>query len=799
MRHPAVLVLATFLLVPFLRAQGIDPVGRIHPKAQPLDQVAVLRVPAIDRAAISAEDLHRRANGQPARYAIPHVVAANPTTHGTWEVLDATWSLWRLRIAAPEASHVNLGFRTFFMPANARLQVYSSSYQDVVRPFDAADHSPSGELWTPVVGTSEITAEVYVPTALRPQVQLQLVHVGSGYRFFGAGPDAMSSVDGSGSCNYDVTCPVAAGWQNEIPAIAAMSSSGSIFCTGSLINNTANDGRNFFLTAYHCGVTSGAAPSLVCYWNYQEPSCGGAGAPLNMFTSGATWRAAYSTSDFTLVELNSAPNPAWGITHAGWNRDTSTNATSACCIHHPSGDSKKISFEYQATSVTSYGGTAVPGDSSHVRITDWDDGTTEPGSSGSPLFDQNHRVIGQLHGGSAACGNNLSDWFGRFAMSWTGGGTATTRLSNWLDPVGTGALTLNTRLPGGGSGTIAQATPYGTGCYTSYGAYAQTFAASTFDLGGTASVTSTVNHAPIANGYTVQAGANTWFTPVSANLGLLDDSVSGAITLPFVFSFPGGATTQVRMCSNGYLWLNGTSTLADYQPALATLVAGPARLAPLWMDLNPQQGGTCHYDVDPSGTAVYFTWNGVPHYTSGAAAAGNTCQVVLRNTGAVEFRYRSIGSQLNTCLVGRSRGVSTSPPNTDISAAMPFPVTADLAGLTFTAVGRPILGTTQTLNLTNVPSPASSVGLVLAGFAQINPGTNLAFLGAPNCFLYNPGSVIVTLFPLGVSTPWSLPIPNTPALANSHVYVQGAALVPPGTNAFGALTSNGVDLLLGTL
>ena len=794
------LSLAAFAALAFVAtalAQGQDPVGRIHPKAQGLDRVAVLRVPAIDRAALSLEDGHRRTNGQPARYAVPFAVDANPTTHGTWEVLDATWSLWRLRIEAPNASHVNLGFAAFFMPANARLQVYSSSYQDVVRPFDAQDHQPGGELWTPVVGQSEITAEVYVPTALRPQVQLRLVHVGSGYRYFGAGPDAMSSIDGSGTCNVDVVCPQGAAWVAEIPAIAAMSSAGSIFCTGSLLNNTANDGRNFFLTAFHCGVTAGNAASLVCYWNYREPTCGGAGAPLNMFTTGTTWRSAYSPSDFTLVELNSAPNPAWGISHAGWNRGTASS-TSAVAIHHPSGDSKKISFENQATSTTSYLGTAVPGDGTHVRVTDWDTGTTEPGSSGSPLFDQNRLVIGQLHGGSAACGNNLSDWYGRFAVSWTGGGSNTTRLSNWLDPLATGASTLATRPPGGG-GTVASATAYGTGCYTRYGAYAQTFATGTFDLGGTAVVTNTIQHAPIAGGYTVQAGGNTWFPPASANLGLTDDSVSAAITLPFAFSFPGGATTQVRMCSNGYLWLNGTSTVADFQPTVTTLVAGPARLAPLWMDLNPQQGGSCHYDVDPSNTAVYFTWNAVPHFTSGAAAAGNSCQLVLRNTGAVEFRYRSIGSQLATCLVGRSRGVSTLPPNTDLSVAMPFPVTSDAAGLAFTAVNRPILGTSQTLNVTNVPAPASSIGLVLVGFTQVNPGTNLAFLGAPDCFLYNPGTLIQTLFPLAGSTPWSLAIPNTPALANSHVYVQAAALVPPGSNAFGALTSNGVDLLLGTL
>jgi hypothetical protein len=72
---------------------------------------------------------------------------------------------------------------------------------------------------------------------------------------------------------------------------------------------------------------------------------------------------------------------------------------------------------------------------------------TEPGSSGSPMFDENHRAIGQLHGGLSACGatgDSLSDCYGRISTSWTGGGTSATRLSDWLDPLNTGALNLDT-------------------------------------------------------------------------------------------------------------------------------------------------------------------------------------------------------------------------------------------------------------------------------------------------------------------------------------------------------------------
>lgn len=70
-------------------------------------------------------------------------------------------------------------------------------------------------------------------------------------------------------------------------------------------------------------------------------------------------------------------------------------------------------------------------------------GVVEGGSSGAPLFNQNGLVVGQHKGRDPddllTCSNQ--DGFayaGRFDISWTGGGTAQTRLRDWLDPDGTG-------------------------------------------------------------------------------------------------------------------------------------------------------------------------------------------------------------------------------------------------------------------------------------------------------------------------------------------------------------------------
>ena len=789
-------VLAAVLVTPLLAQL---PVGRTHADAGPLQNVATLRVPALDRQTLAAEDVVRAANGQPARFAVSNTVRVSPATHGTWERLDATWSLWRLRIEAPGADHVNLGFRNFHMPGDARMQFYSADYQHVQRAFDAADHQPTGQLWTPIVRGDRVVCELYVRTAQRDLAQLDLVHVGSGYRFFGAGPTAVRTVltDGSGSCNVDVNCPQGLAWKNESAAVAAVSVGGSLFCCGCMINNTAQDGRNFFLTAKHCGIHPGTAPSLVCYWNYDAVSCGNSNAPLNQFTIGATWRAAHGASDFTLVELNSTPNPAWGVTYAGWNR-APNDASSAVAIHHPNGDAKKISFEYQATETTLYSSTTPTPNGTHVRVVDWDLGTTEGGSSGSPLFDQHHRIIGQLHGGFAACGNDLSDWYGRFYTSWTGGGTDSSRLSNWLDPLHTGQLTLDTL----GGSDIATAIAYGEGCYTSYGTFYEEFAGGSFDLSGLSVLAVNVRLTPTANldGYTVDFGNGAWFTPLSPDLGLGDDDISSQ-TLPFAFAHPGGTTQVINFCSNGYAWLDGTTTTADPTPTVHDLVQGPARLAPCWLDLDPTAGGSCHYDAQPG--VVYFTWLDVPARASGPAGAGNSMQLAIFQNGVVEYRYRVFADQPDTAITAFTRGGGAlTPPAVDLSASLPLSVSSDRIGLAWTGINRPLLGTTQFLELSNIQHPTLSIGLVVAGWTGIPGGADLGAAGAPGCDLYAQAQVVV---PMAFAIPgnrllWSLPIPNSPTLSGTSLYTKGALLedASVGSNQLGARTSNGVELRIGT-
>jgi len=434
------LVMMTLVLVALATAPGSAADRAAEPTADhyevaPLSDVPLFRADYVDHTMAKLEDRQNEGLGQPPRFAIPQETFISPETHGTWERLSEDTMLWRLRIESPGALSLNLGFTRYAMPAGGRLEIYPADRSAKAVVYTAADNKDHGELWTPLVETDDLIVEVEIPFKATDRLDLLLTSVNTGYRKFG---DMFP--EKSGSCNIDVICAEGDDWREEIQTVAVFQRNGAWACTGVMVNNTNEDETPYFLTANHCGVTATSDATIVIYWNYNSPTCGQqGGGSLVQNQTGSTFLTGDTTSDYTLIELDASPDPSWSVAYAGWDH-SGVDPTSAVAIHHPSTDEKSISFENDPVTTASYLGDTSPGNSSHFRVNDWDLGTTEGGSSGSPLFNQNHHIVGQLHGGYAACGNNEADWYGKLSVSWSG-------LSPYLDPTGSGAMTLDVLAP----------------------------------------------------------------------------------------------------------------------------------------------------------------------------------------------------------------------------------------------------------------------------------------------------------------------------------------------------------------
>ncbi len=406
----------------------------------------ILEAPAIDAQALRTRDKTTGSPEKVLRFAEPYLVGANTSSHGLWEALDDGQARWSLYVVAPGATDINIGFTNFFLPPGCVLRLTAADGAGRAGPYTAADNNANRQFWTPVIPGDTILIEAELPLAEAGALVLEIAAVNRGY--LDLGRKGFFFDEKQGACNIDVVCPEAAAWRDESRGVGRYTISGAYLCTGTLVMNQRADFRPFFLTANHCVDTTTEAASVVVYWNYEAPTCGTlGGGSLGQNQSGSTLRATYAASDFTLLELNSAPNAAFNVYYAGW--DCSGGAVNAAVgIHHPSGAVKAYCQENQALTSTDYLSATVNAGANHWRVIDWDLGTTEGGSSGSGLWNTaNRRIVGQLHGGYAACGNDLSDWYGKLSVSWAGGGTSATRLRDWLDPDNTSLTGMNGQFP----------------------------------------------------------------------------------------------------------------------------------------------------------------------------------------------------------------------------------------------------------------------------------------------------------------------------------------------------------------
>ena len=192
-----------------------------------------------------------------------------------------------------------------------------------------------------------------------------------------------------------------------------------------------------------------------------------------------------------------------------------------------------------------------------------------------------------------------------------------------------------------------------------------------------------------------------------------------------------------------------------------------------------------------------ITFNAVPNYSGGGAA---TFQYQFFPNGNVNVVYGAVTAAGNEYLAGFTRGNGAADPGSwDISANLGGGLalcSGPIPNLALTASARPIMGSTINLTTANIPSGAA-IGISILSLTQYPaPGFDLGLLGMPGCQLYAGLDVLNTFVIGGATQAVPFPVPNV-AGASGTVIMNQSAVLKPGVNAFGAITSNALQLLLG--
>ena len=355
----------------------------------------------------------------------------------------------QIGIRSPGAYSINLLLSDFEIPPGGKLFLYNADHSYVIGSFDCRNNSPDKLLPIQPVAGESIVIEYSEPADVPFAGHFIISEVNHDYRdILRTEPKGDNNTDYA--CMPDALCSGAA--EETVRSTVLLIINGNTLCSGSLLNNTSDDGRPYLLTGVHClcspvnypkdrNYYNDRAGTIIAFFNYNRPVCDSnikMKGSEEMSLAGASARVILEKKDIALLEFNDSPPDYFNAYYAGWKSDLTKIAKIHTNLHHPSGAVKKYGITdatLRITSIPAPAGNYLEANS-YWEVPYWTTGSTYAGSSGSPLFDENQWVVGGLTAGVSSCSgkpDEKTDYFTALGKGWETGDN-TNQLKSYLDP-----------------------------------------------------------------------------------------------------------------------------------------------------------------------------------------------------------------------------------------------------------------------------------------------------------------------------------------------------------------------------
>ena len=397
--------------------------------------IPVKVLPVIDTAKLHLEDIQKHIDN---RYSVITPIVLDIKKEGLKTELKGRGYIWQIELNADQCYSLAVNFSKYRLPKGASVFLYDETRLQISGAYTHENNNVYNVLTLSEFQGKHVILEYFEPYHTDFSGDIVIGSVSQSYK----------QLSGLSSTLIGINCPEGADWQTTKHAVCLITFNDGrdgYLCSGFLVNNTRIDGTPYFQTANHCINDQQEASTVVAYFNYENSTCTSNDASQKQTLSGATLKATSNYSDFTLLELNETPPENYLPYFSGWDA-SSRSPRSGTGIHHPAGDPKCISISFSPpfvydNSITWDGDNNQVIDTTQPK-THWeiifDEGETLGGSSGSPLFNDQQKAIGQLHGG-----NDSVNFYGMFSLSWNYYKDSAQQLQYWLDPVKSGTDTLN--------------------------------------------------------------------------------------------------------------------------------------------------------------------------------------------------------------------------------------------------------------------------------------------------------------------------------------------------------------------